>query len=233
MTKPFWGAVGLAACAFVLYAALAPQPLSHVPIRIDASSVQIERYAPGDVVPTGFAGSAPRGATRSFSPEGAEVYIPPREKDREYMRKRMDLPEPDRARFAKRDDKSKDDRKLQYRFRVDKGWELYRVPAEVRDVFLDTATAMAVAQTAGGQPAVAVSGRQGYEITSINPGSLFEQAGILPGDIIISVNDRPVQGAEDGRRLYAELKHETEFLVVVERDGEIINLYYELEKESK
>ena len=233
MTKPFWAAIGLGGSAFVLYAALAPQPLNRIPVEIGGGAVEIRRYGPGDDVPTQLAATAPRGATSSYSPEDAKVFIPPRDKEREHLRKRMDLPEADRARFVKRDDKTKDDRELQYRFRVDKGWELYRVPREVRDAFLDTASAMAIAQTAGGQAAVAPSGRRGFEITNIDAGSLLEEAGILPGDVILSVNGQPVLGEEDGRRLYAELKHETEFLVVVERDGETVNLYYELDKESK
>ena len=77
-------------------------------------------------------------------------------------------------------------------------------------------------------PGTNAGGREGFEITSIRPGSLIEETGLQPGDVILSVNGRPVSGDTDGRRLDAELKHEDRFWLVVDRSGEIRNLYYQV-----
>ena len=146
---------------------------------------------------------------------------------KESLEDRLGLSDRERSKLRKRG-KQPEGKKLRYRIRAADGWEIYRVPRQIRERFLETREAMMLALDVAGKPASSARGREGFEITSIRPGSLMEETGLQPGDVILSVNGRPVSGDADGRRLYAELKHEDRFWLVVDRSGEIRNLYYQV-----
>lgn len=69
--------------------------------------------------------------------------------------------------------------------------------------------------------------KKGIEITSIEPGSIFEQKGLQPGDIVLSVNGTPVS-SEAALIEYVKKNWEryTTFHVQVLRNGKIITLTY-------
>lgn len=224
LRKPFWGALALSAGVILVYALIAPQrsKISDLEIR-----GRIERYSPGDEVPRDVASRAPEKAVASFGPP-RPTGLPFRSKGRAQPKEWLELPDLQRAKRVKRG-KRPEERSLRYRFRVEKGWEIYRVPRVFREKYTNTREALTLAREAAGRSATTSSGKDGFRITSIERGSLLEEVGIRPGDVIVSVNGRPVTGPDDGRRLYADLKHEEKIWVVVDRDGEIVNLYYELE----
>jgi membrane-associated protease RseP (regulator of RpoE activity) len=224
--RPVWGVVALAAGAFCAYAIVAPSDRDVPPIEIQGS---IQRYVPGQEVPTNVASQLPREAYEAYSPPGAEIHLPPPDRLKDHERWKDQLTEKERSRLFKRGKKGTPSRELKYRYRVVQNWEIYRVPAIVRERFLDTREAMSVAGEAAGAPVQLPTGKEGFQITTITPGSLLEEAGLLPGDVILTVNGHPVRGPEDGRRLYAELKHEPRFHLVIQREGELLNLYYEVE----
>lgn len=109
-------------------------------------------------------------------------------------------------------------------------WEHRRIPLAVRDAELpDLNSAVNALQGAAAEPIVLEDGTQAFQVTEVQPGSLIEKGGFLPGDVLISVNGQRVEGPQDGMRLYNEMKNETRFIVEVKRDGQIVTLFYSLE----
>ena len=66
----------------------------------------------------------------------------------------------------------------------------------------------------------------GFTISEIVKGSLYEEIGLLNGDIIKSVNGESVTGAEQAMRMYRELQSATFIDVEVERNGGLQQLSY-------
>lgn len=65
---------------------------------------------------------------------------------------------------------------------------------------------------AGGKP-------DGFRVSRIDPGSLLTSMGLQNGDIIKSVNDRPIATAEDAMRLYGAMKDSPFFRVGIIRNN--------------
>jgi len=65
---------------------------------------------------------------------------------------------------------------------------------------------------AGGKP-------DGFRVSRIEPGSLLTSMGLQNGDIIKSVNDRPIATAEDAMRLYGAMKDSPFFRVGIIRNN--------------
>jgi S1-C subfamily serine protease len=59
----------------------------------------------------------------------------------------------------------------------------------------------------------------GVVISEIQPGSLFENVGLVNGDIIQEVNGKPVTGVADLLSLYRELRPGANLSVKVSRTG--------------
>ncbi|MDQ6983279.1 MAG: type II secretion system protein GspC, partial [Ghiorsea sp.] len=57
-------------------------------------------------------------------------------------------------------------------------------------------------------------------------GSLYEEIGLMNGDIIKSVNGESVTGAEQAMRMYRELQSATFIDVEVERNGTMQQISY-------
>lgn len=65
---------------------------------------------------------------------------------------------------------------------------------------------------AGGKP-------DGFRVTRIRPGNLLTSMGFQNGDIIKSINDRPIATAEDAMRLYGAMKESPFFRVGIIRNN--------------
>ena len=55
-----------------------------------------------------------------------------------------------------------------------------------------------------------------HKITSVAPGSIAEELGVEPGDLLISINDQEIEDVFD----YRYLSQEEELLVVVRKGDE-------------
>ncbi len=66
----------------------------------------------------------------------------------------------------------------------------------------------------------------GFKISEIVKGSLYEEIGLINGDIIKAVNGESVTGAEQAMRMYRELQNATFIDVEVERNGTIQQISY-------
>jgi S1-C subfamily serine protease len=66
-------------------------------------------------------------------------------------------------------------------------------------------------------------------INEIQPGSLFENAGLVNGDVIQEVNGRAVSGVNDLVSMYRELKPGTSLSIKVTRAGRQVVLNHTVE----
>jgi TonB family protein len=64
-------------------------------------------------------------------------------------------------------------------------------------VLLQDNSAVSHAQGVENQPGIGVTGKMGFLIESVEPGSSAEQVGLIPGDVIISVGKRRIRSAQD------------------------------------
>ncbi|HET6488845.1 MAG TPA: type II secretion system protein N [Syntrophales bacterium] len=69
----------------------------------------------------------------------------------------------------------------------------------------------------------------GVVINEIQPGSLFENAGLVNGDVIQEVNGKPVSGVNDLVAMYRDLKPGTSLSVKVTRGGRQVVLNHTVE----
>ena len=69
----------------------------------------------------------------------------------------------------------------------------------------------------------------GVIINEIQPGSLFENAGLVNGDVIQEVNGRTVKGVADLVSMYRDLKPGTSLSVKVTRSGRQVVLNHTVE----
>ncbi len=68
----------------------------------------------------------------------------------------------------------------------------------------------------------------GLEIRRLPDGTLLSESGLLPGDILRSINGEPLRGLDSLWDLLARLRDADELRVVVERRGEVLRLAYAL-----
>ena len=108
--------------------------------------------------------------------------------------------------------------------------EFYEIPISYRDAVIpDLRSGIELLQQATGTQVDLPDGSTAYQITSIQPDSVIAQGGFQPGDVLISVNGRPVSSPQDGVRLYNEFRNETRFVVEIERNGNRMTLFYNLQ----
>ncbi|RME83581.1 MAG: PDZ domain-containing protein, partial [Zetaproteobacteria bacterium] len=69
----------------------------------------------------------------------------------------------------------------------------------------------------------------GFVITEIKPGSVFEQIGLQNGDLIKRVNGQTITTPQQAMALYQALDRANAIEVVVERQGQEITLHYDLQ----
>jgi serine protease Do len=87
--------------------------------------------------------------------------------------------------------------------RVIRGW----IGASIQDISQTTSDALGL------------SSRNGALVADVIKGQPADQAGIIPGDVIVSVNDKPVRNASDLRNKVAEIKPGDTVPVTVIRQG--------------
>jgi S1-C subfamily serine protease len=68
----------------------------------------------------------------------------------------------------------------------------------------------------------------GLQITHLPDGTLLSELGLLPGDVLLSINEVPLQGMSSLTGLIPQLRSEGEIKVVVERRGEVLKLAYDI-----
>lgn len=76
--------------------------------------------------------------------------------------------------------------------------------------------------------AFGLSQTQGAAITAVNPKSPAAKAGLEPGDIVLSINDKRVKNSQDVRNIIGLLPLGDEVKLEVQRGGEILNLKAEV-----
>lgn len=70
---------------------------------------------------------------------------------------------------------------------------------------------------------------EGFRIVSIKPGSRLQQLGILPGDLLVAANARPLDSYDAAMRLWKELERRATLDLVIERDNRRREIRYELQ----
>ncbi len=68
----------------------------------------------------------------------------------------------------------------------------------------------------------------GFKFRYVKPGSLLYKYGLRSGDLILSVNDRPVRTVEEAFKIYNILRNESIVKVEVERRGKRKTIIYEI-----
>jgi type II secretion system protein C len=66
----------------------------------------------------------------------------------------------------------------------------------------------------------------GFMITNIKPGSIYEKIGLTNGDIVQGTNDRPLVTADDMTALYNSMKAGTSLTLKIKRGSQQQNLQY-------
>ncbi len=68
----------------------------------------------------------------------------------------------------------------------------------------------------------------GFNVTNIAPGSLYQQAGLQNGDIIVSVNGEKITGAQQAMGIYTKLKSSSSLDLELIRAGGMQNIHYNI-----
>jgi type II secretion system protein C len=66
----------------------------------------------------------------------------------------------------------------------------------------------------------------GLSVARLPDGTLLSECGLLPGDILVSINGEPLVGVEELWDMIARLVDQEEIRVVVRRRGEVLKLAY-------
>ena len=69
---------------------------------------------------------------------------------------------------------------------------------------------------------------QGLELLRLPDGTVLSQSGLLPGDVLRSINEQPLRGLDSLWRLLARFADDDELRVVVVRRGEVVRFAYNL-----
>lgn len=72
------------------------------------------------------------------------------------------------------------------------------------------------------------SQQNGYQLTDIESGSLFEDLGIEDGDVLTEINGRPVNNPAVAAGMLATLQMRPSIDVSVIRDGRTVDLHYDI-----
>ena len=65
----------------------------------------------------------------------------------------------------------------------------------------------------------------GIRITTINPESLMSsKVGLLPGDVLLKINNKSLTTPEEAMAAYSTIKNESEIVFKIDRNGKIFNL---------
>lgn len=70
---------------------------------------------------------------------------------------------------------------------------------------------------------------KGFLFEWIEPGSIFERAGIKPGDVLLSINNQEIKSGEDAFRILQVLRNENSIKLNLQRGNELIELLLRVE----
>ncbi|MFN7065211.1 MAG: PDZ domain-containing protein [Aquificaceae bacterium] len=70
---------------------------------------------------------------------------------------------------------------------------------------------------------------RGFLFEWIEPESIFERAGIQPGDVLLSINNQEIRSGEDAFRILQLLRNESTIKLNLQRDSELIELSLRIE----
>jgi type II secretory pathway component PulC len=76
------------------------------------------------------------------------------------------------------------------------------------------------------QVTLAQAPKGGFRLLSIRSGSFVERIGLRPGDIVLRIDNRPINAVEDASAAYAWLRVTDHFTVDVHRNGQHVKLRY-------
>jgi type II secretion system protein C len=68
---------------------------------------------------------------------------------------------------------------------------------------------------------------RGLSVARLPDGTLLSESGLLPGDLLVSINGEPLVGVEALWELIARLVDQDEIRIVVRRRGEVLKLAYD------
>ena len=69
---------------------------------------------------------------------------------------------------------------------------------------------------------------EGYRLTQIQPGSIFESLGLKDNDVLVGINDEMVNDPGKAFQLFNELKTANHINIKVKRGGRVTNLNYDI-----
>ncbi|MEJ5173227.1 MAG: PDZ domain-containing protein [Hydrogenothermaceae bacterium] len=75
-------------------------------------------------------------------------------------------------------------------------------------------------------PVVEGGQTKGFRFDWIADGSLFQKMGINVGDILVSINNQPINSGEDAFRILQIIRNERSFKVAIVRNGQPVELTY-------
>ncbi len=96
--------------------------------------------------------------------------------------------------------------------------------SEVETSLKDMGTMLSQAQV---RPYYSNGTPDGFIITNIRPGSIYEKIGLREGDIVQAANDRRLVTADDVTAFYNTMKSGTAFSLTIKRGGQQQNLQYQ------
>lgn len=70
---------------------------------------------------------------------------------------------------------------------------------------------------------------KGFLFEWVEPGSLFEKAGIRAGDVLLSINNQEIKSGEDAFRILQVLRNESSIKLSLQRGNELIDLSLRVE----
>jgi general secretion pathway protein C len=70
---------------------------------------------------------------------------------------------------------------------------------------------------------------EGFLISNIRPGSIYQRMGVADGDIIQELNGRPIQSADDVMGLFNTIKSATGMSLTIKRRGNKEMLNYQFQ----
>jgi len=69
----------------------------------------------------------------------------------------------------------------------------------------------------------------GFLFEWVDPQSMFSKVGIMPGDVLISINNQPIRSGEDAFRILQVLRNESSFRISLLREGKPVDLLIRVE----
>jgi type II secretion system protein C len=109
----------------------------------------------------------------------------------------------------------------------DDGWIRRAIPRMEAQVRLREEMPVILRET-DFEPRVEDGEVRGLSVARLPDGTLLSECGLLPGDVLVSVNEEPLRGVDSLWELLSRLLDEREIRVVVRRQGEVLKLAYAL-----